>query len=94
MSIINDFVNYLVNEHEVFPNRLLVEDATIVTEYFHHSVDHVMHDRRRNIVLSCRHKVNTKLFSEEIVDSIHMLQMSLSAKVHLRMQVVGPQART
>ena len=41
MPEINDFIDDLVNKHEVFADAFFIQDAAIVTENFHHSVNDV-----------------------------------------------------
>ena len=40
---INNFINYLINKHEILADAFFIKNATIVTEYFHHSVYDVEH---------------------------------------------------
>ena len=73
VSIINDFIDYFVNEHKVFPYRLFVEDAAIVAKNFHHSVNYVEDDRWGHVVLRCRYKVNAKFLREKVIDAVYVL---------------------
>lgn len=84
VSIIYDFIDDFVNEHEILPDWLFVQDSAVVSEHLHHAINHVVNNRRWNVVFSRGHKVNAELFCKKIVHSIDMLQISLSAKGALR----------
>lgn len=72
MTIVDNLVYNLVNEHKVFADALFVEDAAVVAENLHHTVYDVQNGRWGHVSLACCHKVDSKLLSEEVVDSINM----------------------
>lgn len=80
MSIVNYFIDDLIDKNEVFPNALLIENATVIPKYLHHSVDNVHHVRRRHIVPSRSHEINPELFSEEIAESFNILKENATKK--------------
>ena len=75
MAIVNNLINDLVDEHEILPNALFIQDAAIVPENLHHTVDDIQDGGWSDVCLACRHEVNAELLREEIVNSIHMLNI-------------------
>ncbi len=73
MAIVYDLVNDFVNENKVLADALLVEDATVVAEYLHHSINDVQDGGWGHIVLARRHKVDSKLLCKEIVHTVYVL---------------------
>jgi dihydrofolate reductase len=76
MSIVNNLINDLINEHKILSDCLFVEYSAIISEHFHHSVDNIHDKARRNIVLGGGHKVYAELLGEEVVQSLNILQNS------------------
>ena len=76
MPVVNNFINDLIDQHEVFPNGLFVADSTVISENFHHSVDDIHDKTWRNIVFGRGDEVYSKLFREEIVEALDILQNS------------------
>ena len=74
VSVIDHFVNDLVDKHKVLSNALLVEYTTVVTENLHHSVDDIENGGWRDICLASCHEVDSEFLGEEIIDTIHMLR--------------------
>lgn len=74
MSIINDFVDDLINKYKVFPYTLFVKDSTIVSKDLHHSVDDIHHKRRRHVELGRCHEVNSEFLGKEEVQAFNILQ--------------------
>ena len=74
MTVINDFINNLIDQHEIFPNALLIQNSAIVSKHLHHPVQYVHHKRGRDVVLGSRYKEYAKLLGIEKVDSLHALQ--------------------
>lgn len=94
MSIVNYFVYDLINKNEIFSNALLIEYATVIPKHLHHSIDNVHHVGGRNIVFGSRNKINAKLFCEEVVEALDIL--NYNQKIvrkewagYLRMMEVG-----
>ena len=76
MPVVNNLVNDLIDQHKVFSNGLFVEDSAVISEHFHHSVDNIHHETWRNVVFGSRNEVDSKLFREEIVEALDILQNS------------------
>ena len=76
MPVVNNLVNDLIDQHEIFPNGLFVKDSAVIPKDFHHSVDDVHHKTWRNIVFGGRNEVDSKLLREEIVEALNILQNS------------------
>ena len=74
MAVIDHFVNNLIDEHKVLANAFFVENATIVSEDFHHTVQNVENRRWLNVVLRGGDKVDAEFLCEEIVDAINVLK--------------------
>lgn len=88
MPIVNNLINNLINEDEVFPDGFLIEGAAVVSENFHHPVDDVHHETWGHVVLGSGHEVDAELFREKIVEALDILQNS-KIKLDLRMRVGG-----
>ena len=73
MSIVDNFIDNLVNQYKILPDALLVEDAAVVSEDFHHAIDDVEDGGGGHIGLARCHKVYAELLGEEIVHSVHIL---------------------
>lgn len=74
MPVINDLIDDLVDEDEVLPDALFIEDPTEVSEDFHHPVEDVHHVGGGHVVLGGCHKEYSKLLCVEVIDPIHVLQ--------------------
>ena len=75
MSIINNLIDDLVDEHEVFADALLVKHAAVITKDFHHSIKNIEDSTRLHIVLGGRNEEDAKLLGEEVVHAINILHM-------------------
>jgi hypothetical protein len=73
VSIVDDLINDLVNQHKILPDRLLIQYSTEVSEYLHHPVEDIQDIGGRNVVFSSRYEEYSKFLGIEIVDSINIL---------------------
>ena len=73
VSIIDDFIDNLINQHEILPNTLFIQNSTEVSKYFHHSIQNVHHIWRRDIVFCCCYKKDSKFFCVKVIDPIDIL---------------------
>ena len=73
VAVVDKLVYYLVDQHEVLPDTLLIQDAAIIPEDLHHAVQDVHHERRRHIVFGSGHEEYAELLSIEEIDSLHIL---------------------
>lgn len=87
MTVINYFINDLINENEILPNTLLANHSTIVSEYLHHSVYNVHHKRWRHIVFGCRNKVDTEFLGKEEVQSLDIKRWWWVSFIHVYFSV-------
>ncbi len=76
MSIVNNFINDLVDEYEILSNTFLIQDSTVISEDFHHSVENVHHKRGGHIELCGCDEEDAKLLRVEIVDALYILSSS------------------
>ena len=72
MSIVDDLINDLINQHEILPDAFLVKNTAKVAEDFHHSVQDIHDIGGLDIVLGCCHKVYSKFLSVEVIYTIHV----------------------
>ena len=79
MTIVDDLVDYLIDEHEVLPDRFFIQDAAVVSKNLHHAINHVVHNRWGYIVLRSRDKVDAELLCEKVINPVNMLKISSSA---------------
>lgn len=92
MPIVNNFINYLVNQNKVLSNCLLVDNSAVIAKNFHHPVNDVVNKTWRDIILSGGHKVNSKFLCEHIVEAIDILNewiVRLGIDWYLQMMEVG-----
>lgn len=75
MPIVNNFINYLVNQNKVLSNCLFVDNSAVIAKNFHHPVNDVVNKTWRDIILSGGYKVNSKFLSEHIVEAIDILNL-------------------
>ena len=73
MSVVNNLVYYFIDQHEIFPNTLFVEHATVISEHLHHSVQDVKHTGRLHVVFRSGDEVDTKLLCKEVIDAFDIL---------------------
>ena len=73
VAVVDDFINYFVDEHEVLADAFLVEHAAVVAEDLHHAVEDVDHCTGLHILLRGRYKVNAELLREEVIHSVYIL---------------------
>jgi hypothetical protein len=88
MPVVNYLVDDLVNEHEILPDSLFVEDSAVVPEDLHHSIDDVHDKAGGDIVLGCGHKVDAELFSEKVIQTIDVLSTRVKSEEYLRRKEV------
>ena len=84
MSVVNDLIDDLIDEHKVLPNTLLIQHSAIVSEDFHHSIQEVHDEGGRYVVLCSGHEEDPKLLGIEEVDSLHTLYLSQSEEFELQ----------
>ncbi len=72
MPVINNLIDDLINQYEVFSDTFFVKDSAEVTEDFHHSVQDIHYIGWRNIMFSCCHKEYSKFFCVKVVYSVHI----------------------
>jgi len=73
MTIVNDFIDDLINQHKILPNSLFIKHSTIVSKHLHHSIDYVHDERRWNIVFRRRYEIDAKLLCEEVIQALNVL---------------------
>lgn len=74
MTIVDNLIDDLVDQHKVLPYALFVQHAAIVTEHLHHSINDVHHERGRYVVLRSRHKVDSEFLRKEVIQSLYVLR--------------------
>lgn len=77
MSIVDNFINDLVNEYEVLSDALLVQHSTVVPEHLHHTVDDIDDTRWLYVVLAGGNEVYAELLREKVVDAVDVLQSKI-----------------
>lgn len=75
MSIVNNFIDKLINQHEVLPDALFIENSAIISKYFHHSIKNIHDIGRRDIMLCGGNKIYTKFLGIKETDSLHILKI-------------------
>ena len=75
MSKVKHLVYDLIDEDEILSNCFFRKHSKVVSEDFHASVESVEYKRGTHIVLSGDNKEHATLLCEEVVHSIHILQM-------------------
>ena len=73
MPVVNNFINYLVNQDKVLSNCLFVDNTAVIAKNFHHPVNDVVNKTWRDIILCGSNKVNSEFLCEHIVQPIDIL---------------------